>query len=166
MTSTTTHRAHPEEARPTNRRGHSFRGAPAQRSECPVHQREDADRLMTEWRAEKVRVDCLREKVAHTPMLNQAKRWDAHVRELVQVGYLLPPPVVRPEPTSAENEALRIECEAAELRAPLPEGYAGLIAAVQRWHDMWPRMLLAERGFKVTIDNEAEIVEPIAYEAE
>ncbi|MBV9826418.1 MAG: hypothetical protein JO001_12210 [Alphaproteobacteria bacterium] len=105
------------------------------------------------------------------------KRWDALVRELVQVGRLLPPPAqepppappaTRPEPTPAENEALRIECEAiaAAYRAPLPDGDAGLIAAVQRWHDMRARMRLTARGFNLTIDREAEIVEPTAYAAE
>ena len=41
-----------------------------------------------------------------------------------------------------------------------------MIAAVQRWHDMQPRMRLSDRGFNVTVDNECEIIEPIAYEAE
>ncbi|MBV9829588.1 MAG: hypothetical protein JO001_28540 [Alphaproteobacteria bacterium] len=103
------------------------------------------------------------------------KRWDALARELVQIGRLLPPPAqeppppaTRPEPTPAENEALRIECEAiaAQLRAPLSEGDAGLITALQRWHDMQPRMRLSDRGFNVTVDNECEIIEPIAYAAE
>ncbi|MBV9828025.1 MAG: hypothetical protein JO001_20520 [Alphaproteobacteria bacterium] len=113
-----------------------------------------------------------------TEALRQRRR--ALIRELIEVSYLLlpsaaacpgtppAPPATRPEATPAENEALRVECEAiaAELRAPLPDGDAGLITALQRWHDMQPRMRLSDRGFNVTVDNECEIIEPIAYEAE
>jgi hypothetical protein len=96
--------------------------------------------------------------------------------EAIELGKLLPagepvnPPARRePEPvTEAEREALRQECEAiaAEYRAPLPDGDAGLVAALQRWLDLQQRTRLGSRGFKVTKETEKEIVNPIADAAE
>lgn len=80
-----------------------------------------------------------------------------------------PPARREPEPvTEAERDALRQECEAigAEYRAPLPEGDAGLVAAVQRLIGLRPRCWLSGRGFRVTIETEKEIINPISDAAE
>jgi len=57
------------------------------------------------------------------------------------------------------------ECDAlaAEYRAPLPEGDAGLAVALQRWLDLRPRHRL--EGFGVTFQTEEEIVIPTAGKA-
>ena len=58
------------------------------------------------------------------------------------------------------DDVLRRVCEAyaAECRAALPEGDAGLAAAVQRWRELVPGRL----GVEYTADQEERIVEPVA----
>jgi hypothetical protein len=92
--------------------------------------------------------------------------------------YVDPPPPAEPPPApkppidydDPRIIALRRECErlAAMYRAPLPEGDAGLVAAVQRWREMRDRFRLM-RNMKILEygrDEEEEIVEPILYAAE
>jgi hypothetical protein len=58
------------------------------------------------------------------------------------------------------------EALAAEYRMPLPEGDAGLIEAERRLLESDPRVKALHRDFNITIEIEAEIVEPIVYRAE
>ena len=58
------------------------------------------------------------------------------------------------------------EALAAEYRMPLPEGDAGLIEAERRLLEFYPRVKALHRDFNITIEIEAEIVEPIVYRAE
>jgi hypothetical protein len=49
---------------------------------------------------------------------------------------------------------------------PLPEGDAGLIEAERRLLEFDPRVKALHRDFNITVEIEAEIVEPIVYRAE
>src|SRR4051812_6921455 len=50
--------------------------------------------------------------------------------------------------------------------APLPEGDAGLIAAVSRWCELEPMHSFESRGFSYTLEDEREIITPISTAAE
>jgi hypothetical protein len=81
-----------------------------------------------------------------------------------------PKPKPRPALTQDQMKAYRAECEeiAAAFRAPLPEGDAGLLAALQRWREMCHRMHISKNlGLEgVTVKLEQEIALPTAYAAQ
>jgi|tagenome__1003787_1003787.scaffolds.fasta_scaffold19942363_1 hypothetical protein len=68
----------------------------------------------------------------------------------------------------AGTDRLRAAAEelAAAYRAPLPEGDAGLIAAVSRWCELEPMHSFESRGFSYTLEDEREIITPISTAAE
>jgi len=67
-----------------------------------------------------------------------------------------------------DNGELRAcaEALAAEYRADLPEGDSGLIEAQRRIRELKPRAKALHRDFKITMESETQILEPIVYEAE
>jgi hypothetical protein len=72
------------------------------------------------------------------------------------------------EPQLEDDGELRARAEAlaAEYGAPLPEGDAGLIEAERRIREFKPRAKALHRDFKITMESETQILEPIVYEAE
>jgi hypothetical protein len=79
-----------------------------------------------------------------------------------------PPPPARQPRNKFDTDRLRAAAEelAAAYQAPLPEGDAGLVAAVQRWRDLQPLHHFNERGFDYTLKDENEIITPISNKAE
>src|SRR6185312_2555874 len=79
-----------------------------------------------------------------------------------------PPRPARPARNSADTERLRAAAEelAAAYRAPLPDGDAGLVAAVERWRELHPLHSFERRGYKYTFEDEEEIITPISDQAE
>ena len=106
------------------------------------------------------------EATTYTGLLGQLEDW-------LENGVPVEAPVRRPEPErllldTAQREALQRECErlVGMYEAPLPEGDAGLSAAVQRWQEMRAQIRLFARGFEYGLDEEKEIVQPTLTAAE
>jgi hypothetical protein len=100
---------------------------------------------------------------------------DAAVRMLAALGRVPErdtaeiKPIEPPKPPRNKHDTDRLRAAAEELaaayRAPLPEGDAGLIAAVERWRELEPLHSFHKRGFNYTFDDEDEIIEPISNAA-
>jgi hypothetical protein len=74
----------------------------------------------------------------------------------------------KPELSHFDRDRLRLACEAlaAEYKAPLPEGDAGLIAAIERWRDLEPRHNFMATGIEYTLDDERAVIDPISNAAQ
>jgi len=72
----------------------------------------------------------------------------------------------KPPRNEQDTERLRVAAEElAAYRGALPEGDAGLIAAVERWRELEPLHSFECRGFSYTLEDEREIITPISIAA-